>query len=266
MKLAIFSAFAGLCLACGSSTEAGKVVDFQAAAAGPEGAIAGQTLSFDTPEGWQVELSTAIMHVGAVYLSDFSPSSGASVSDCILPGDYVAEVIEGRDIDLLSGKPQLFPSLGRGAASLALSGQVWLTAGDVNDSEDPTPPSVVLELKGRATRASVQRRFQAALTIADNRSDSHSAIAGSDPICSERIVSPIPTSLQIETSGALLLRIDPRRLFGRVDFGTLVNQNQDGSYSFSDSREATDSASVNLYGNLKATGPLYRFSWVPMLN
>jgi len=64
----------------------------------------------------------------------------------------------------------------------------------------------------------------------------------------------------------LLLRIDPRRLFGQVDFGALPNQSEDGSYSFSDSQAATDSPSLNLYGNLKATGPLYRFSWVPMLN
>jgi hypothetical protein len=264
MKLAIGATFAALCFACGSTT-GGEAVDFQAAASGPEGAIAGQTLSFDTSDGWQVELGTAKMHVGAVYLSDDSPPP-AAVGGCILPGDYVAEVIEGRDIDLLSSKPQLFPVLGRGAVGAAASAQVWLTGGDVNDANDPAQPTVVLQLKGQATRASVQRRFQAALTIANNRIDGASAIAGSDPICSERIVSPIPTSLQIESSGSLLLRIDPRQLFSHVDFGALVNQNEDGSYSFTDSREATDPPSVNLYRNLKATGPLYRFSWVPEPN
>ncbi|HEY3668514.1 MAG TPA: hypothetical protein VGL19_21085 [Polyangiaceae bacterium] len=265
MKRAIWAIFATLCLACGSSTGSG-VADFQAAASGPEGAIAGQTLSFDTSEGWHVELGTAKMHIGAIYLSGDSPSSpspAAAVSDCILPGDYVAEVVEGRDIDLLSSKPQLFPVLGHGTVGAALSAQVWLTGGDVNDPDDPAQPTVVLQLKGQATHALVQRRFQAALTIANNRVDSQSAIAGSDPLCSERIVSPIPTSLQIETSGSLLLRIDPRRLFNHVDFGALVNQNEDGSYAFTDSREATDPPSVALYGNLKATGPLYRFSWVP---
>jgi hypothetical protein len=265
MKLS-FLAIASLLSAACVGTTGGDIVDFQAAASGPKAAIAGQRLSFDTSRGWHVELTTARIHVGAMYLSDYSPPSGPQVTSCILPGSYVAQVIEGRDIDLLSSKPQLFPVLGHGTALQALSAQVWLTDGDVNNPDDPPQPSVVLQLTGNAQNGSLTRNFDAQLTIANNRISSAGAAAGANPICSARIVSPIPTSVQVESSGALLLRIDPRLLFTNVDFGALTEQNDDGSYSFVDDQDATDQPSVNLYNNLKQAGPLYAFSWVPSLN
>jgi hypothetical protein len=265
MKLGYLAIFGLLSVGCVGTT-GGDIVDFQAAASGPAGAVAGQPLSFDTSRGWHVELTTARMHVGAMYLSDYSPPSGSQITSCILPGSYVAQVIEGRDIDLLSGKSQLFPVLGHGTALQALSAQVWLTGGDVNNPDDPPQPTVVLDLEGSADNGSMTRKFEAQLTIANNRISAAGAVAGADPICSERIVSPIPTSVQIESSGALLLRIDPRLLFTNVDFGALTQQNGNSSYTFSDDRDATDQPSVNLYDNLKQAGPLYAFSWVPSLN
>jgi len=263
MKLGIWASIGLLSVGCAGTT-GGDFVDFQAAASGPKGAIAGQPLRFDTARGWHVELTTARMHIGAMYLSDYSPPSGSQITSCILPGSYVAQVIEGRDIDLLSGKAQLFPVLGHGTALEALSAQVWLTGGDVNNPNDPPQPTVVLQLAGSAQDGSTTRSFTAQLTIANNRISG--AVAGADPICSERIVSPIPTSVQIESRGALLLRIDPRLLFTNVDFGALTQRNADKSYAFSDNRDATDQPSVNLYDNLKQAGPLYAFSWLPALN
>jgi len=265
MKLAFLASVGLLSVACVGTT-GGDIVDFQAAASGPKGAVAGQPLSFDISRGWHVELTSARMHVGALYLSDFSPPSGSQSSSCILPGSYIAQVVEGRDIDLLSSKPQLFPVLGHGTTLQALSAQVWLTDGDVNNPDDPPEPAVVLQLAGSATNGSLTRKFDAQLTIANNRLSSAGAAAGADPICSKRIVSPILTSVQIESSGALLLRIDPRLLFTNVDFGALTQQNDDGSYAFSDGGGASDQPSVNLYNNLKQAGPLYAFSWVPAPN
>ncbi len=265
MKRAFLAAFCLISASCVGTT-GGDIVDFQAAAAGPKDAVAGQPLTFQTSRGWQVELTTARMHVGALYLSDNLPASGSQRTSCILPGSYVAQVIEGRDIDLLSGKPQLFPVLGHGTTlEPALAGQVWLTGGDVNVVGDPPQPTVVLELAGSATLAKVTLPFQASLTIASNRITAGSAVAGADPVCIERIVSPIPTVVQVETQGALLLRVDPRLLFTNVDFSQLPPAADGSPRSFTD-QSSSDQPSVNLYNNLKQAGPLYAFSWVPSLD
>ena len=265
MKRAIFSVILLSAASCVGTT-GGDIVDFQAAACGPKGALAGQPLSFETSRGWQVELSTARMHIGALYLSDDLPASGSQHTSCILPGSYVAQVIEGRDIDLLSGKPQSFPVLGHGTTlDPARAGQVWLTGGDVSSVDDPPQPTTILELSGSATLEKVTVPFHAKLTIAANRISTGSALVGADPICIERIVSPIPTSVQVETQGALLLRVDPRLLFTNVDFNQLPPAADDGVRTFTDAN-SSDQPSVNLYNNLKQAGPLYAFSWVPSLD
>jgi hypothetical protein len=265
MKRALLPAFCLLGASCVGST-GGELVDFQAAAAGPEGAVAGEPLHFQTARGWQVELTTARLRVGALYLSNNLPASGSQRSSCILPGSYVAQVVDGRDIDLLSSKPQLFPVLGHGTTlEPARAAQVWLTGGDVNSVDDPPQPTVILELAGSARSKQGTLPFQAKLTIANNRISTGSAAAGADPICIERIVSPIPTAVQVETEGALLLRIDPRLLFTNVDFSQLPPATDGSARSFTDAKEGSDQPSVNLYNNLKQAGPLYAFSWVPSL-
>lgn len=247
--------------ACGGST-GGEIVDFQAAAAGPADAVSGQPLVFDGARNWQVTLSSARLHIGALYLAEAVPVSGAQATSCIVPGSYIAQVVLGRDIDLLSSQPQLFPVLGQGTTLEANAGQVWLTGGDVNQVSDPPQPTVILALSGSAQLGAEIRSFDAQLTIADNRVGASSGVAGGAPICKQRIVSPIPTSIQVENRGALLLRVDPRRLFTNVDFGAL-EANGD-HFSFKD--DSSDQPSANLYNNLRQGGALYEFSWVPALN
>ncbi len=105
------------------------------------------------------------------------------------------------------------PTLGRGTTLEARAGQVWLTGGDVNLAQDPTPATVILQLSGSAERDGELRPFEAKLTIAANRVSASGDVAGGSAICNERIVSPIPTSIRVQNGGALWLRIDPRRLF-----------------------------------------------------
>ncbi|MEI9938244.1 MAG: hypothetical protein WDO69_13570 [Pseudomonadota bacterium] len=242
-------------------TTGDQVVDFEAVASGPADAINGEPLSFDGSRGWQVTLTAARLHIGALYLAQSMPVSGAPATSCILPGDYVAQVVAGRDIDLLSGEPQSFPMLGQGTTLEARAGQVWLTGGDVNLADDPTPPTVILQLSGSAERAGELRPFEATLTIAANRLDTSGAAAGSSPICNERIVSPIPTDIRVQSGGALWLRVDPRQLFTNVDFGALE---VDGDvFVFKD--DSSDQPSANLYNNLKQAGGLYEFSWATEL-
>jgi hypothetical protein len=244
-------------------TTGDDVVDFEAVASGPPDAVKGQTMVFDAARGWQVTLETARLHVGALYLADSLPVSGTQATSCTLPGSYVAQVTQGLDVDLLSSEAQRFPVLGRGVTLQALAGQVWLTRGDVNDVNDPAEPAVILALSGSARQGGEIRPFQAQLTIASNRVSGGSGPAGAAPICKERIVSPIPTSVRVSTRGALWLHIDPRRLFANVDFGALAS---DGDhFSFAD--DSSDQPSSNLYNNLKSggNGSPYAFSWVPSL-
>ncbi|MES1173478.1 MAG: hypothetical protein ABUL62_04040 [Myxococcales bacterium] len=249
---------------CGGTT-GGDTVNFEAAASGPADAVAGQPLIFDGARGWQVTLETARLHIGAIYLADSLPVSGTQATSCTLPGSYVAQVTQGRDVDLLSGDAQRFPVLGRGITLEALAGQVWLTSGDVNDANDPPQATVILELGGSARLGAEIRPFEAQLTIARNRvpAMTGSGAAGAAPICKERIVSPIPTSIQLTPQGALWLHIDPRRLFTNVDFGTLALASDGEHFAFKD--DSSDQPSANLYNNLKQGGALYAFSWVASL-
>jgi hypothetical protein len=247
-------------LAC-TGTTGDQVVAFEAVASGPKDAVPGEPLSFEGSRGWQITLTTARLHVGALYLADAMPVSGAQATSCILPGSYVAEVVQGREIDLLSNEPQPFPKLGRGTTLEARAGQVWLTAGDVNLADVPAPPKVILQLAGSAERGADLRPFEAELTIASNRVKASGGAAGGSPICKERIVSPIPISLRVEDGGGLWLRIDPRRLFTNVDMGAL-EANGD-VFVFKD--DSTDQPSANLYNNLKQAGELYDFSWASEL-
>jgi len=250
-------ALLALAPACGGST-GDQVVDFEAVASGPVDAAPGEPLSFDGSHGWRVTLTRARLHIGALYLADTLPVSAAQATSCILPGNYVAQVVDGREVDLLSNEPQAFPTRGHGITLSALAGQVWLTGGDVDVAHEPTPPTLILHLLGSAARGAESRPFEAELTIADNRLNASGSVSDGAPICKERIVSPIPTSLRVQNGGALWLRVDPRRLFTNVDFGALES---DGDvFVFRD--DSSDQPSANLYHNLTQASDMYGFSWV----
>lgn len=262
MKRALLSMLLLPVASC-TGTTGGGTIDFSAAAAGPADAT-GAALAFTTDSGWAVTLTKATIHLGAVYLDQSVPTSGAGNTLCILPGTYVGEVTSGLDVDLLSPKPQAFPAMGHGTTGPAEAAQVWLTGGDINAIDDPTP---VLVLEGTATLASDVRPFNAVVTIGQNRS-TPSATPGGDPPCRHRIafIDMHTKPLQVASSGGLLLRIDPRRLFPSVDFSQLTVTTTipapDGGtttlYSFQDN--SNDLPSSNLYSNL-GTETLYSFAW-----
>jgi hypothetical protein len=265
MRRVALAALAAMTGASCIGTTGGELVSFRAAAAGPADARNGEALQFNTDGGWQVVLTKATLHVGALYLDQSMPVSGSQGTNCILPGTYVAQSTSGRDVDLLSPDPQLFPSEGEGTTyPPALVGQVWLTGGDINATADSTP---LLVLAGTAAKNGTTIPFTANITIGANRQSSGSELAGASPICKERIVSPIPTSVVIGTAGGLLLRIDPRFLFLNIDFRELTKASS--TYSFSDDPNSPNytQPSRNLYQNLHSSGvlgqraALYTFSW-----
>ena len=100
-------------LACVGQT-GGDVVDFPVAAAGPDNAISGQALSCANDGSWDVTLTQATLHIGAVYLDQSQPVSGGQATGCYLTGTYIAQETSALDVDLLSPQPQPFPTEAHG--------------------------------------------------------------------------------------------------------------------------------------------------------
>jgi hypothetical protein len=267
MRRASFVALAwAMASACVAQT-GGQTVDFSVASAGPADGVAGQPLTFTTAAGWDVVLTQAKLYIGAVYLDESRPISGGQATGCYLTGTYVAQETSALDVDLLNPGLQLFPAKAHGITDPpALVGQVWLTGGDINTSVDSTP---ILVVAGTATSASVPGGpsfpFTGTVTISSNRQTASSGAAGGDPICKGRIVTPID-AVPIQTTGGLLLRIDPRRYFAGVDFSQLPVGASAGSYAFSDdpNNAGYSPTGFQLYTNLRQTAP-YAFSWTDAL-
>jgi hypothetical protein len=245
--LAVLSACAG--------TTGGEIVDFPAVVSGAAGAT-----DFTNDKGWHIVLMSAKLHLGAVYLVSSLPVSGAQNQDCILPSTYVAQLTTGLDVDLLSASPQKFPTLGHGTTLAARAAQVWLTGGDVDNVDDKTP---ILEIQGTADRAGDVRPFFGRIIIGKNHQAGETLAPGAHPICKERIVSPIPTSLTVQKTGGLHLTIDARQLFVNAELGDLAKSGNTWLFDDEPGTDAYTQPSINLYQNLKSGGSLYTFSWDP---
>jgi hypothetical protein len=259
-----------LLLSSCTGTTGYNLVYFYAAAEGPADAQPGYTFTNDlvSGPGFQVSLSKAVLHVGAIYLDESVPTSGGGESPCTLPGTYVGEVRPpmGLDADMLSPNLQRIPVDGFGSTIPAAVGQVWLGGPDVNAASDPT---VVLDIAGTATRLSDGLSFpfeESQITI----SASHDVAAsqptpGAHPICGQRIVTPIRVDITLSQAGTLILHLDPRGLFTNVDFSRLPQIGRDPpTYGFSDNGKMdTDQPSRNLYGNLTTPGSVYGLEWQP---
>lgn len=241
---------------CVGSTGA-DLVEFPAWAAGPvEGN--GGAMSFRSGRGFSVTLTRAHVHVGAVYLNELKPISGAGATACVQPGVYVAEVTRGLDVDALSSSLQPFPVIGTGTTTRASSGEVWLF-GQTYDAEDDATPLV--DLAGTVVVGGAERPFRATFTIGKNRvvPPRDPAQPGTNPLCKLRVVAPVPVDLTPRGSGGLLLRIDPRAFFANVDFAA-VTPESDGTLTFRDSVD--DAASAALFSGVRSTIDTWAFSWL----
>jgi len=256
--IAVIVVMTGLGLVGCVGNTGGRTFTFPVAAAGPADATGGP-LAFSS-DGFDVTLTQATLHVGAVYLNQAAPVSGAQATECYLTGTYVAQETSPLDVNLLDPTPQAFPATALGVTQPpALVEQVWLTGGDINDPSDTTP---ILTIAGTATGAGGTFPFAGVVTIGPNHAPSGAVTGGGDSICKQRIVSPIRQAIMIEQTGLLLLRIDPRRLFVDVDFSQLPMDSATGGFVFSDDPSAPGYAPTgqNLYGNLRSVAP-YTFSW-----
>jgi len=210
------SILAGLALcACGGTGSA--LVTFHAAAAGPADAVAGQPLVFTNGLGYQVTLTRACLHIGALYLNRSVQVSVAQATSCILPGIYSGQVTSPLDVDVTSPAAQPFPADGEGTADLSQAAEVWLFGTDVNATADPT---TIADVAGTAVQGGTSITFTGQFTISQNRalSTGNPALPGASPLCKQRIVTPIRVNFSLAQGGTLLVRVDPREWFRNVDF------------------------------------------------
>jgi hypothetical protein len=244
---------AGGCL----GSTGGELLTFDAFAGGPTDAVAGAPYDFVSGRGYRVSLTTAKLHVGAVYLNRAKPTSVSSDTSCTLQGIYVAEVPGGVDIDLLSPELTKFSVPGFATSDTAQTGEVWLMGGDPYAEADAV---TILDVAGAATKAGATYPFEGTVTIGDNRklAPSNSALPGSKPICKQRIVSPIKVRIEPSAGGRLVLRVEPRGMFANVDFASLDGSS--GVYRFRD--DAMDQGSQALYDGLHAASGVYELEWI----
>ena len=244
-------------IGCGGTTGS-ALVTFAATASGPEDAN-GEALSFTSGSGAEITLTSVRLHIAALYLNESVPASGAAAEPCISPGIYVGEVFGPLDVDLLSPSPQPFPVNGEGTATPAETAEVWLSGSDVNATADST---VILAVEGTALQGGQDYPFRAALTIGNNRklSVTNPALPGANPICHQRIVTPILVDITPTNGGTLVLQIDPRPMFNAVDFSTAEQRAADPlAYDIPDT---TAGAGGALFKGLTANSGVYSFAWL----
>jgi hypothetical protein len=217
-------------------------------------------------DAWEIAITQATLHIGAVYLNQSRSASGAGATSCYLNGTYVAQETSALDVDLLSPELQPFPAQAHGITDPPPQiGEVWLTREYISSvvpmgSQQALPVLVVAGMATRTGSATVFP-FTGSVTI-ESAYQSSGAVAAGDSICQKRIVSLIPAAVTIERTGGLLVRVDPCRFFLGVDFSVLPAGPTPGTYQFSDDPTSPNYAPTgsSLYGNLHSTGP-YTFSW-----
>jgi hypothetical protein len=201
-----------LAVASCNGTTGDQLITFSAYASGVPGASKPFTV-----KDFQIQLTSVKMWIGAVYVNSAPPNPGSQGVSCTQPGLYVAQVPAGVEVDLLSTKPQEFGYYGNGTADVGLSGELWLTDGDVTSQTNPAPPNIV-DLQAVATRLSDGAQFPFAATVTINASNrllapSQAGQPGINPICKRRIVQIAPIDIDFFQGGTLRVTVDPRQWF-----------------------------------------------------
>ncbi len=246
-----------LLLSCVPST-GGQLVSFPVFASGPVDANAGQPYQFVTPSGFDVTLSQATLFVGAVYLNQTNPTGYGLEPACVLPDLYTGQMLGALRVDVLNGQPQAFPVEGTGSDALTRAAELWLTSSDINADEDKT---VVVETVGIARRALETWPFEARFTIGSNRRlpPRNPSLPGSNPLCKQRIVSPIAVDFQLQQGVAVKLTVDPKAWFQAVNFKALKSEQlSEGVYRFIDDSARAGQPDNALYNGFRAAQGAYQ--------
>jgi hypothetical protein len=244
-------------------TTGGEVVSFRARAGGDPSVVNGGPLQFTSAAGYDVTLSRARFTLGAVYLNQQNPQSYSLETSCIQTGIYSGEVRGGLTLDALSPTTQDFPVAGNGTTAQTLAAELWLTGGDINADTDAT---VLLDVAGTATSAAGSFPFEGALTISNNRviPPRNPALPGSNPLCRQRIVSPIAFDAVLSEGATVTLLVDPRAWFDAVDFSGLTKVSDSPlRYRFTDDQSSSAQPDKALYSALRSASGPYRLELMP---
>ncbi|MFO0663539.1 MAG: hypothetical protein U0174_06285 [Polyangiaceae bacterium] len=249
--------------ACIGSTGGGRI-SFVATAAGPKDAIAGSPLTFQTRSGFSVSLTSAKVHVQAVYLDRRDRTRPERETGCYSAEAFVGELRTSIDVDLTDPRPKAFALAGDALTGAVNSVDVWLGEGAIDAFTRASARQVVLHATGTATREGTAIPFAADFRIDTNRAKApdSAALPGSNPICLQRIVSKIPANITIEGPGSLSMRIDPRPVFDDVDFAE-VPKESDAPLLFRFPDNDQNGASNTLMNGLRKNRGVYSFEWSP---
>lgn len=255
-------------MSCSPADTGGQVISFHAYASGLS--AANGEVEFDTNSGFHVRLARATLHIGAVYLRLGQTNPGSANASCVGDTTYGLQVPGPVDFDVLSNTPQEFSVLGSATSDVDQSGEIWLVYGDINQVASVAPnggPPVIVAVSGVATKNATSYPFHGSLTIGQNHLIPPPNVAqpGQNPICKQRIVSPIPLDLQPTVGGDLLLRVDPRAWFNGVDFSALLPGADGTTLEIPDSSNGSgaDAAAGRAFFTAVtgASADVYRFSW-----
>jgi hypothetical protein len=219
LALLLVGAVVGAC----NGTTGDQLFTFPAYAAGATDA--GHPFSSN---GFTIQLTSAQMYLGAVYVNEAPAQNGSTFNTpaCIDTGIYCAQVPGGVEVNLLSATPQPFSVQGSASADLGQSWQLYLVDGDVNEPTTFGVPNTA-DIAGTATRQSDGKVFSWAATITinpENRGEAaqNAGQPGANPICQQRIINFAGLDLPLSPGGSMLLTIDPRAWFTLpIDFSTL---------------------------------------------
>jgi len=244
-----------------NDTTGGARIKFRAAAAGPN-ADPADIATFVNRLGFDVTLTQAVLHIGAIYLNESNRISTADDQfGCFGGGRDVGQVLagpDGMDVNLLSPDPQFFSVIGEGTESRVHAASIWLTGRQpISVVQDPQP---ILTIAGLAQRGGIAWPFVGAMPINHLTPSPSPATPGINPICKRRIVAPVPVNIPLlQDGGLLLLRLDPYDLFVGTDFSSLPPPVR-SIYQFEDRSDIA--ADQNVYAGL-STATNYIISWQP---
>ncbi|MCL2178975.1 MAG: hypothetical protein FWC28_03745 [Proteobacteria bacterium] len=243
-------------LGCISNT-GGELIEFGMVAEGDEA-----SRFFVSPLGYEIHLEKARIHIGALYLNQSIPGNHTLETSCVLPGIYSAEVRSGLWVDALSAGRQVFPVRGNGTTEACKAAEIWLGEGDIDALENA---NIILEVTGEAARGGERWPFEGRLSIGQNRVEppKNPALPGSNPICKQRIITPIPIEFQLKNRGLLVLKVVPSVWFANVEFSELGKAPGAARYAFKD--EAAGQPDNALYAGMRANFGPYHFSFEAFL-
>lgn len=249
--------------ACVGST-GGGLVSFKAAGAGPKDAVKGAPLSFavraSSGKVFSVTLSRAKMHVQAVYLNRVTSTGTQRDDGCYEATSYIGEVRADLDIDALDPSPQYFPKDGTALADRALTADLWLGSGAIDDFTQESARTVVFDAAGTAQAPGEEAiSFSAAFKIDLNRrrAPRSATYPGTNLICQLRIVDHVPVDVLPVEGGTLVLRVDPRGWFLGTDFDEVKKAAGAGAappYVLADEPKGV---SVGVFDNMRRNAGVY---------